>query len=205
MMDRPEFFDHHAASWDADRPPEEEASLARVVTLAEVQPGQAVLDVGTGTGVLIPHLLRAVGPTGRIVAVDLSPEMLEVAREKGFPSSVTFLETDVHRLPLPEAEFDRVICNAALPHFEDRAESIREMLRVLRSGGILVISHPIGREVVNRLHRDAGGPVQEDRVPPPEAMAARLQEAGLTEVWVVDEPEFFLAHGLKPGVDVDRP
>ncbi|MBE9565579.1 MAG: class I SAM-dependent methyltransferase [Proteobacteria bacterium] len=205
MMDRPEFFDQHAASWDADRPPEEEASLARVVTLAEVQSGQAVLDVGTGTGVLIPHLLRAVGPTGRIVAVDLSPEMLEVAREKAFPSSVTFLKTDVHRLPLPDAEFDRVICNAALPHFEDRAESIREMLRVLRSGGILVISHPIGREVVNRLHGDAGGPVQEDRVPPPEAMAARLQEAGLTEVWVVDEPEFFFGRGMKPGVDVDRP
>lgn len=203
-MDRPEFFDQHAATWDADRHPEEEASLARVVTLAEIQSGQAVLDVGTGTGVLIPHLLRAVGPTGRIVAVDLSPEMLEVAREKGFPSSVSFLESDVHRLPLPDAEFDRVICNAALPHFEDRAESIREMLRVLRSGGILVISHPIGREVVNRLHRDAGGPVQEDRVPPPEAMAARLREAGLTEVWVVDEPEFFLARGLKPGVDVDR-
>jgi SAM-dependent methyltransferase len=205
MMDRQGFFDHHAATWDADRYPEEDARLARVVSLAEVQWGQAVLDAGTGTGVLIPHLLRAVGPTGRIVAVDLSSEMLEVAREKGFPSSVTFLETDVHRLPLPDADFARVICNAALPHFEDRAQSIREMLRVLRAGGILVISHPIGRDAVNRLHRDAGGPVQEDRVPPPEAMTALLREAGLTEVWVVDEPQFFLARGLKPGVRVNRP
>lgn len=199
-MDRPEFFDQHAASWDADRPPEEEASLARVVTLAEVQPGQAVLDVGTGTGVLIPHLLRAVGPTGRIVAVDLSPEMLEVAREKGFPPSVTSLEADVHDLPLPDADFDRVICNAALPHFEDRAHSMQEMVRVLRPGGVLVISHPIGREAVNRRHRKAGGPVEGDRVPPPEAMTALLGEAGLTEAWVVDEPEFFLARGLKPDV-----
>ena len=203
-MDRPEFFDHHAAGWDADRDPEEEAGLARVVTLAEVQLGQAVLDVGTGTGVLIPHLLRVVGPTGKIVAVDLSSEMLEVAREKEFRPSVIFLEADVHHLPLPEAEFDRVICNAALPHFEDRAQSIREMLRVLRPEGILVISHPIGREAVNRLHREVGGPVQEDRVPPPEAMAVLLQEAGLTEVWAVDEPEFFLARGRKPGVEGDR-
>jgi SAM-dependent methyltransferase len=198
-MDRPGFFDHHAVTWDADRHPEEDARLARVVALAEVQLGHAVLDVGTGTGVLVPHLLRAVGSAGRIVAIDSSPGMLEVAREKGFPSSVTFLEADVHHLPLLDADFDRVICNAALPHFEDRAQSIREMVRVLRSEGILVISHPIGRETVNRLHRDVGGPVEQDRVPPPEAMTALLQGAGLTEVWVADEPEFYLASGRKPG------
>jgi ubiquinone/menaquinone biosynthesis C-methylase UbiE len=204
MMDRQRFFDQHAATWDADRYREEDARLARVVSLAEVQPGHAVLDVGTGTGVLIPHLLRAVGPIGRIVAVDLSRGMLEVAREKELPPSVTLLEADVHDLPLPDVDFDRVICNAALPHFEDRAQSTREMMRVLRSGGILVISHPIGREAVNRRHRDVGGPVEADRVPPPEAMTALLQEAGLTEVWVVDEPEFFLARGLKPSVDVEH-
>lgn len=197
-MDRSGFFDHHAASWDADRHPEEDARLARVVALAEVRPGDAVLDVGTGTGALVPHLLRVLGSAGRIVAIDLSPDMLQVARQKGFPPGVTLLEADVHHLPLPDAEFDRVICNAALPHFEDRARSIREMMRVLRSGGILVISHPIGREAVNRLHREVGGPVEEDRVPPPEAMAALLREAGLTDVWIADEPEFYLAKGSKP-------
>ena len=58
-MDRSEFFDHHAARWDAGRHPEEDARLARVVALAEVRPGQAVLDVRTGTGVLVPHLAAA--------------------------------------------------------------------------------------------------------------------------------------------------
>ena len=199
-MDRRRFFDHHAPTWDDDRDAGEDTRLARVVTLAELRLGHAVLDVGTGTGVLLPHLLRAVGPTGRIVAVDVSPGMLEVARGKGFPSRVSFLQADVQRLPLPDADFDRVICNAALPHFEDRAHSMQEMVRVLRCGGVLVISHPIGREAVNRRHREAEGPVEEDRVPPPEAMTALLGEAGLTEAWVVDEPEFFLARGLKPDV-----
>jgi SAM-dependent methyltransferase len=197
-MDRPGFFDDHAAAWDAERPPQEEARLRRVVALAEVQAGEAVLDVGTGTGVMVPHLLGAIGPAGAIVAVDLSPRMLEVAREKGFPPNVTFLRADVHRLPLTDASFDRVICNAALPHFHDRTQGIREMVRVLRSRGTLVVSHPIGREAVNTLHREVGGPVQEDRVPAPQAMETLLKGAGLTAIEVVDEPEFYLARARKP-------
>jgi SAM-dependent methyltransferase len=196
-MNRPGFFDRHAATWDADRPPQQEAPLARVVALAKVQPGQAVLDVGTGTGVLIPHLLRAIGPTGRLVAVDLSSKMIEAAQQKGFPPLVTLLQADVHHLPLPDADFERVICNAAFPHFEDRARSLQEMVRVLRPGGLLVVSHPIGREAVNARHREAGGPVKEDRVPAPAAMTRLLQEAGLVKVAVIDEPEFYLASGHK--------
>jgi len=197
-MDSQCFFDEHAESWDAHRSPEEEARLARVVVLAEVQPGQAVLDVATGTGVLIPHLLSRLGAAGRVVATDLSPGMLEVARRKGFPPNVTFLEADVHQLPLPDADFDQVICNAALPHFEDQVESIREMARVLRPGGMLTISHPIGRDAVNARHRNAGGPVRHHQVPPPDVMSELLRAAGLTEVQIIDEPEFYLTAGRKP-------
>lgn len=197
-MDRPGFFDHHAATWDADRHPEEDSRLARVVALAEVRPGHTVLDVGTGTGVLIPHLLRAVGPTGTIVAVDLSLGMLEAAREKRFPPNVIFHQADAHQLPFPEAEFDRVICNAVFPHFQDRRQSLREMKRVLRSGGILVVSHPIGREAVNKIHREAGGPVADDRVPGPGEMVALLREAGLTDMLALDEIRFYLVRALKP-------
>lgn len=196
-MGKSAFFDHHAPTWDANRPPEEQAKLLRVVELAEVQPGEVVLDVGTGTGVLVPHLLRALGPTGRVVAIDESAGMLEVARQKGFPPRVTFLQADVHDLPLPEAEFHRVICNAALPHFHDHAQSLREMTRVLRPGGLLVISHPIGREAVNARHREAGGAVAQDVVPSPEAMRALLQEVSLVEPRVVDEPEFYFVAARK--------
>jgi ubiquinone/menaquinone biosynthesis C-methylase UbiE len=197
-MDRQQFFDHHAAGWDETRDAEGDARLARVVALAEVLPGHSVLDVGTGTGVLVPHLLRIVGPDGKIAAIDLSSAMLEVARQKRFPGNVSFHQADVSRIPFADAAFDRVICNAAFPHFEDRAKSLQEMIRVLRPRGILVISHPIGRAAVNARHREAAGPVEQDRVPAPNAMSRLLTCAGLSDVQVIDEPQFYLARGRKP-------
>lgn len=197
-MDKQYFFNHHAPTWDEGRSPTGDAQLARVVALADVMSGHTVLDVGTGTGVLVPHILRAIEPGGEITAIDLSPEMLEVARQKGFPARVQFHLADVHHLPFSEATFDRVICNAAFPHFEHRGQSLQEMTRVLRPGGVLVISHPIGREAVNTLHREAGGPVEEDRVPSPSVMIDLLIGVGLIDSQVLDEPGFYLARALKP-------
>jgi len=197
-MDKRSFFDKHSTSWDSTRHPGEKEKLPRVVSLAVVEPGQRVLDVGAGTGVLVPHLLLAMNNSGEIVELDSSAEMLEVGRGKGFPDSVSFLETDIHHVPLPDESFDRVICNAAFPHFDDKPTSLLEMIRLLRPGGILVISHPIGREAVNDLHRDVDESVAMDRVPPAEVMAALLRDAGLIDVSVLDEPEFYLARATKP-------
>jgi SAM-dependent methyltransferase len=131
--------------------------------------------------------------------------MLALARQKGFPGNVDFLQADVHRIPLPDAAFDRVICNAAFPHFEDRTRTLGEMIRVLRPGGVLVISHPIGREAVNALHREVGGPVEQDRVPAASVMVTLLEGAGLAYVRVIDEPAFYLAAGRRPREDEPSP
>ena len=196
-MSKQSFFDKHATRWDETRRPDEDEQLARVVTLSDVRKGQGILDVGTGTGVLIPHLLRWLGPTGRIVAVDISPEMLCKAEAKGFPEIVSFRRVDVHDLPFPDCSFDRVICNAAFPHFDDRRLSLREMRRVLRPGGYLVISHPIGRAAVNALHSEVGGRVGEDRVPDAEAMSLLLKDAQFADIMVLDEPQLYLARGRR--------
>lgn len=196
------FFDRHAAGWDSSARPDMPERLARVVAAGVLHPGERVLDVGSGTGVLIPHVLGAVGPAGSVLALDISAEMLAVARSKQFAGSVEFLQADVHDSGLPDASFDAVFCNAALPHFEDRQRALREMVRVLRAGGALVVSHPIGRDAVNRLHQRAGDAVAEDRVPPAERLREWLERAGLVAVNAVDEPEFYLVSGRKPPLDI---
>jgi len=198
-MNRREFFDRHAHGWDSEAAARRGADLGRVGKEACLAKGSFVLDIGTGTGVLVPHILREIGAQGRLLALDVSGQMLREARTRFRAGNVLFVQADVHRLCARDATFDCVICNAAFPHFEDRALSLREMNRVLRRGGMLVISHPIGREAVNARHRAAGGPVGEDRVPLPEAMSRLLAASGIADVAVIDEPEFYLARGRKRG------
>lgn len=196
-LGKQEFFDHQAAEWDAAARPDMPVRLARVVTTAALQPGMRVLDVGTGTGVLIPPLLEAIGPVGCVLALDNSPEMIAVARGKRYAGSVEFLLADIHDSGLADAAFDAVFCNAALPHFVNKPRALREMARLLRPGGLLVISHPIGREAVNRLHRRVSAVVAEDRVPPLERLGEWLAQVGITAETQIDEPEFYLVAGRK--------
>ena len=197
-MRRREFFDQHARGWDSDAAERPGGDLARVVAEARLAEGNLVLDIGTGTAVLIPHVLGEIGARGRVLGVDVSRKMLAEARAKLGDGDVLLCQADVHNLCTRDGAFDCVICNAAFPHFEERERALREMIRALRPQGMLVISHPVGREAVNARHRAAGGPVGEDRVPAPQVMEGLLRGAGLGAVVVIDEPEFYLARGRRP-------
>lgn len=111
-----EFFDRAALEWDERRPPGETTRLEALLDRLLLERGAAVLDAGTGTGIIVPLLLERVGETGRIVGLNLSPGMLSVARAKGFPSCVEFVEGDIQAMPLPDGGFDLVLCNGTFPH-----------------------------------------------------------------------------------------
>jgi 2-polyprenyl-3-methyl-5-hydroxy-6-metoxy-1,4-benzoquinol methylase len=198
MITQAEFFDSYADRWDSMERPDIGDLLDRVVTEAGVGPGMDILDVGTGTGVIIPSLLRAMGGRGGIRAIDVSSGMLRVARGKEFPDCVEFELADVESFECPQSAYDIVICNAVFPHFVDKPAALLRVCPMLKPGGRIVISHPTGREAVNRVHREAGSVVAEDRVPDPLRMRAMLEAAGFVEVSVTDEPEFYVAIGTRP-------
>jgi ubiquinone/menaquinone biosynthesis C-methylase UbiE len=195
MISQVEFFDSYADTWDRMERQDIHLLLDRVVREAGVQPGMHILDVGTGTGVMIPCLLKAMGSIGSIRAIDISPGMLRVARSKGFPDCVEFQLGDIESFECPDGSYDRVMCNAVFPHFANKRAALARIRRLLRQGGLIVISHPTGREAVNEVHRRAGSVVSEDRVPNAEVMARMLAEAGFEDISVTDEPEFYLAIG----------
>ena len=115
-------------------------SMARL----DLQHGESVLDVGCGTGVFLPGLAAAVGPEGRVVGLDHSAAFLEEARKRLTEASVSdrveLIEGDAHHLPFADGAFDAVHCERVLMHLEDPALAIREMYRVVRPGGRVVLA-----------------------------------------------------------------
>lgn len=111
---------------------------AQLINVADISPGDDVLDVGCGTGVLTRALVAAVGEQGSVCGVDFSESMLGVAREKC--PGVTFRQGNAMALPYAEESFDAVTSSFMLMFIPDPVQAICEMRRVLRPGGRLVVS-----------------------------------------------------------------
>jgi ubiquinone/menaquinone biosynthesis C-methylase UbiE len=109
---------------------------------AALRPGMRVLDVACGTGIVARLAAPQVGPTGQVVGSDTNEAMLEVARAQVQPTGahVEWRQGDATKLPFPDAEFDMVLCQHGLQYVADRPAALREMKRVLVSGGRLGLS-----------------------------------------------------------------
>jgi SAM-dependent methyltransferase len=112
-----------------------------VIGRAKLNPGESVLDLGCGTGSIALGAAGIVGPTGQVIGIDLSNEMLEVARERasqtGAPNLI-FKQGRAESIPVPDQSFDVVLTSLTLMYVIDRATAAKEIARVLRPGGRLI-------------------------------------------------------------------
>ena len=197
-MDRNTFFNEMASGWDERFYTHElKDRLAGIISLFNIRGGERLLDVGSGTGGIIPYLLDASGPNGIIHAIDYAEEMVKIAREKfTHESRVVFHVGSVEDLPFEDGFFDRVICFGAFPHFEDQAVALREMNRVLKSQRNLVIAHALSSEEIKDHHRKAD-PVKYDCLPDEPDMRLLLQNAGFSISRLLDRQGLYLCESLK--------
>ena len=121
--------------------------LPFVLRAARLAPGHRVLDVATGTGISAEAVLDAVGPSGSVLATDISPEMVEKARERLAQShNAAVAVEDGQALSLPEARFDAVVCSLGLMFFPEPERGLASFLRVLRPGGRAAVSVKVASE-----------------------------------------------------------
>jgi arsenite methyltransferase len=113
------------------------------VALASLKAGETVLDLGSGAGIDCFIAARRVGPTGKVIGVDMTPEMLEKARRNAASAGVTNVEFrlgEIEHLPLADGSVDIVISNCVINLSPDKPQVFSEAFRVLRAGGRLMVS-----------------------------------------------------------------
>lgn len=189
-MNHEMFFNELAPNWDnmtkVDLP-----KLNHIVAQIELKDGQSVLDIGTGTGVLIPLLREKIGIGGRLVAVDVSTEMLAIARRK-FGNVADFFQADVISLPWAAQCFDQIICYSAFPHFPDKIAALREMVRVLKPHGHITIAHASGRSKLNAFHRSLNNFVSSDLLPDDEELINIGEKLRLVTRFLENNEEYYI-------------
>lgn len=180
------YFNEKAAAWDEMMAHKPHEKLAEIFADLKFTPGSTVLDVGTGTGVMLPILKGIVGPSGRIVAFDLAEEMLFLAQLKNGRENIDYVRGDIAEAPFEENTFDAVICNSCFPHFPNQPACVGEMARILKPGGRVVVCHLSSRQNLNAMHRSLGGVVGNDLLPDEEEMMLMFNDAGFGSIRIDD-------------------
>jgi ubiquinone/menaquinone biosynthesis C-methylase UbiE len=191
-MQLQEYFDQLAPTWDREFTPERLKCLGEIVEGLAIKCADKVLDIGSGTGVLVPFLAAKLGTEGKIVGLDFSMEMLVRAQAKDFPPFVGFARADILAIPVADNCVDLAIANSAFPHFGDQEKALKEIARVLRTNGRLIICHTMSREMLNRLHQSIGGAVANDLLPDEFEVRRLVERARLQMTHFEDGPERYL-------------
>lgn len=199
--ERADFFDNLAERWDQTGPVPSEEAIEKFLVKMRIGAGERVLDVGTGTGLLVPYIMKY-GP-GEVVAVDLSEKMLQKLAAKyqsSYGDKLKISRQDVHCLTFEGETKDVAICNSVFPHFHDKPKALSEVYRVLKSGGRMAVHHFAGREKINSFHSASTDPrIREDFLEDGTDLAVMVKKAGFTVVEMSDtDQEYFLLAIKKP-------
>lgn len=196
MLSNKDYFNSMAEKWDYTVK-HDEGKIKNIMDIVQIKRGSRVLDVGTGTGVMIPILNSYVSNTGKIIAVDEAEKMIEIAKKKYNYKNVNFITGDVLKIKLPENYFDLINCYSMFPHFHDQKVAVKKLARYLKKDGKFVISHSQSREAINNLHKQVSDVIKNDSLPSMDKIKEYYNNAAIEMISKVDNEDMFVAVGVK--------
>lgn len=191
-MDERAFFDRLAPTWDDNEILSTPAKINEILDCIGLAPGMRVLDLGTGTGVLLPYIAQRIGTGGSIAAVDYSEGMLSRARSKFSDLLPTpeFLRIDFETENIPGV-YDRILLYSVYPHLHTPLETLRWLRAVnLADGGIITVAFPSGPDFINSIHREKHS--DSDVLPPASVLASELRACGLDASVAREDPTTYV-------------
>ncbi|HEY91195.1 MAG TPA: class I SAM-dependent methyltransferase [Dehalococcoidia bacterium] len=191
------YFNERAAAWDKTVAEKDTRKPEHMAKRLGLEPGSTVLDIGTGTGVFLPYLLAMIGEKGRVVGLDVADRMLQQACRKEIRGVVHYVCGDIMTVPCDDELFDTVVCYSSFPHFQDKPRAFREIYRVLKNSGRLLVCHTNSRIHINGIHSQLPT-VSHDLIPGNDEMMDLLHAAGFRAITIEDSQDSYLVGAQKP-------
>ena len=199
-MNPKDYFNNAADTWDNRfHTPRLRSFLEKIMPQLGLKTGQKVLDVGTGTGILIPYLIKAVGPAGSVTAIDFSEKMVQKCKTKhSHIKNVTVKVGNIEDAAFPAETFDAVICFGVFPHIIRKEKALQNINSMLKPGGTLVIAHALSSEELKTHHKKVSEHVAHAALPEKAEMQQLLERTGFAGIRIRDEPGCYLCIAHKP-------
>lgn len=186
-----DFFNRCAPFWDAEMIRNEEI-INTILDNANVTEGKDILDVACGTGVLIPDYLKR--NVKSVTAIDISPEMIKIAKEKFTEDNVTIICGDVETEEF-EQKFDCIMVYNAFPHFPEPENLLRLLAAHLKEGGTLTVAHGMSRAQIDRHHSGGASKVSNGLMS--EEDLAKIFESHLQVTVKISDDKMYQVTGIR--------
>ncbi|MFW6022582.1 MAG: class I SAM-dependent methyltransferase [Halanaerobiaceae bacterium] len=186
------FFNEKAHEWDDIVNHDSEKIKNTIKDLASSK-NPNILDVGSGTGILIPFLVEEFGQNSRITVIDFAENMIKVSREKHKNyDNIDYIVGDIYSINFPANMFDIIICYSVFPHFNDKKAILNRFKFWLKNNGKVLIFHSESRETINNLHKKTDKSVRKDHLPPAIKIANIAEEIGYKITEIIDNEDLYL-------------
>ncbi len=195
-LEKCKFFDILACEWDKLFYSDYEIleRIDKLIASFDIKKDSMVLDLGCGTGITSERISRLI-KNAKVLCCDFSFSMLKIAKERR-GKNLSFICANAENLPFKNEVLDYLICFSCFPHFDNKNKMLEEAVRVLRKGGLLIISHFLSSKEIEEVHRTKA-PVSDDKMPSRSWMITNLREIGFKILEFVDRKGLYLIRAEK--------
>ena len=153
-----------------------------------------ILDVGSGTGILIPFLTEKYGQKAKITELDFAENMIKIAQKKFKKrENIEFIVSDIHSYPLQTNQHDLIICYSVFPHLNNKKNLLKKLKTLLKNRGHLVIFHSQSRKEINNMHKNAEEKrINEAFLPPAQKVVQMAKKENFKVNKTVDNQKLYL-------------